>query len=93
MNAVLKPQHIETIFDYDVTESELKTLLFGDVENLDEYSEFIDSDSALADISRLFRLRGDNKSADNFIDRISDSQLRTQFKTIPCAEAGRSFAV
>lgn len=92
MSAVLKPQHIETIFDYAVTELELKTLLFGDVETVSEYSEFIDSDSAYADISRLFRLRGDNDSADKFINKISDNELKTQFKTTPCVEAGRSFA-
>jgi hypothetical protein len=92
MNAVLKPQHIETIFDYDVTESELKTILFGDVETFDEYVEFLEQDGAYADLSKLFRLRGDTNLAIKFIGMISSSELKTQFKTTPCVEAGRSFA-
>lgn len=92
MNAVLKRKHIETIFDYGVTESELKAILFGDIETPDEYVEFLDQDGAYADLSKLFRLRGDTISATKFIGMISNNELKTQYMTIPCAEAGRSFA-
>ena len=92
MNAILKPQHIETIFDYGVTDQELEILLFGDTETYHEYIEFLEQDGAYADLSKLFRLRGDTKTANEYIGKISNSELKKQYMTTPCVEAGRSFA-
>lgn len=92
MNAVLKSTKLETIFDYGVTESEFKTILFGDIESFDEYIEFIDQDGAYADLSKLFRLRGDSVTAVKYIAMISNNELKTQYMSTPCIEAGRSFA-
>ncbi len=91
MNAILEPQHIETIFDYDVSETELN-ILFGDIETYQEYIEFLSQDGAYADLSKLFRLRGDEKTANKYISMISNKELKTQYMTIPCSEAGRYFA-
>jgi hypothetical protein len=92
MSAVLKPKKLETIFDHNISDSELSALLFGDTESFDEYTQFLDQNSAYADISRLYRLRGDDNTAIRYVNLISDNTLKNQFATTPCAVAGHFVA-
>lgn len=92
MNAIVKPEKIETIFDHHVAEDELKKLLYGDTESLEEYTHYLNQDGAYADIAQLLRSRGDNDNALKYISMITDDELRTQCMTSPCVMAGRSFA-
>jgi hypothetical protein len=92
MNAVVQPQKLETVFDHNITKDELRKLLYGDTESLEEYTQFLDQDGAYADIAQLLRSRGDNDKALKYISMITDNELRTQYMTTPCVIAGRSFA-
>lgn len=78
MSAVVQDKHIETIFDYSPSEAELANLL-GDADVRDdeaEYKQFLDNDSAMADLYRLFMLRGDNSAAKSFLEKIKDVSYR-----------------
>lgn len=92
MNAILKPKKLETIFDHQVTEDELKKLLYGDTESFEEYTQFLDQDASYADISRLFRIRGNNQTALKYISLIKNEQLKMQFMTVPCTTTWNAFA-
>ncbi len=91
MNAVVKEHHVETIFDHGITDAEMRVLFFGDTESYSDYTEHLSQDSAFADISRLFRLRGNDNAANKYISQIKNDELRAQFMTIPCCVAGHSF--
>lgn len=92
MNAVLKHQQFETIFDHGVTDEEMSSLFFGDTESLEDYTAYLAPDSAYSDIARLYRLRHDSTKADAYIAKIKNPALKTQLITRPCCVAAHSVA-
>lgn len=68
---------METIFDYDPTPEELRSLAgpFGK----ERYLERVTPDDALAGLSMLFAMRRDGARADAYARRIEDDDLRFEF--------------
>lgn len=64
---------METIFDHDPTAEEMDVLFGGPFspDHKKMYLEVIEGDSALADLYRLFNLRGDPK-AEHYLAAIKD---------------------
>ena len=75
MNAVVKPEKIETIFDHHVTASELIEL-FDFEENLDDYLYALSQDSAYAHLYFLYHLRNDNDVATGYLNKIQNATYR-----------------
>jgi len=64
----------ETVFDHHITENEQKAL-FGYVlspEDVEFYKIRISNDGAYALLYHLYRLRGDMKKAEEFLNKIKD---------------------
>ena len=89
MNAVPKPEHPESIYDHGVTQVELDALYFGAPESRADYFVGLSRNSLLADVARLYRMRGDEDTALKYISQVTNPLMRSQFKTRPCC-AGHS---
>ena len=84
MSAVLKENHIETIFDHGVTDDERLVLAKGYAESIDDYLYGLDQDSAYADLYRLYIIRKDTDQASAFLEKIKEPGFKNQFKMRPC---------
>ena len=71
---------METIFEHNVTKKELELLkAFYPVCRISSRESYIqekNEDSSLADLYRLYVLRGDNIKAEEFLNRISDNSYK-----------------
>ncbi len=71
---------METIFEHNVTKKELELLKgfnpAGKISNREIYLQEKNEDRSLADLYRLYVLRGDNYKAEEFLDRIHDSRYK-----------------
>ncbi len=59
MNAVLKPQHIETIFDYDLTDKE--RFMLAPLMSYDEYLTDATQEDINLGLTSLFGVRGEHE--------------------------------
>jgi hypothetical protein len=84
MNAVLKPEKLETIFDHHVTKEELIDL-FEEEESFDDYCFSLGQNSAYAHLYFLYHLRNDEKTAVSFLNKISDVSYRQSISFSCCA--------
>ncbi len=80
MSAVVKEDHVESIFDYDLTDEE-KFHLFGDVEDWQSAQEYYElhfdcPDSLNADLYQLFSFRGQSKKALYFLEKIQNADYK-----------------
>ena len=66
---------METIFDYNPTERELKRFNFTNPEIIKFAKESKCSDSHLYQLGMLFSMRGDSKRADEYWSKIEDHRL------------------
>lgn len=69
---------METIFDHNITPEELAEF-FGPVKDnfKADYLRIVDSpDAAFAHIYKLYLMRGDQATADKFLQKIQDDQYR-----------------
>ena len=78
MNAVLKPRHIETIFDYDLTDDEFTVLAGG--QSKDEYISTTDQETKNKGLMFLFAMRNDDKSADIYMNRLDTDYVQKNVK-------------
>ena len=76
MNAVLKPQHIETIFDYDLTEEEKALLIAGMSEQ--EYLQASSPQRFYMGLAALFGMRGDKEKKQQYINKLDPEFVRTE---------------
>lgn len=85
MSAVLKSKSIETIFDYNLNDAELNTLLGNKDDRLDkqDYLDLRSDNGILADLYRLFNLRGNKKQANSYLNKINDNDFKDRVK-LPC---------
>ncbi len=71
---------METIFEHNVTKKELELLRsfnpFGKISNRESYLKEEDEDKSLADLYRLYVLRGDDFKAEEFLKRIGDDRYK-----------------
>jgi hypothetical protein len=71
---------VETIFEHNVTKKELELLKayypVGRISSRESYIQEKNEDSSLADLYRLYVLRGDNIKAEEFLNRISDNSYK-----------------
>ena len=71
---------METIFEHNVTKKELELLKayypVGRISSRESYIQEKNEDSSLADLYRLYVLRGDNIKAEEFLNRISDNSYK-----------------
>jgi hypothetical protein len=72
---------METIFDHAITKEEL-TLLFGAPPDEERYRTILESETANADLYRLYSVRGDVRKAKTYLNRIKDPLYR--FETSYC---------
>jgi hypothetical protein len=80
---------METIYDHGVTEQELMAL-FGpedERETREEYFEFLSSDSACADLYRLYRYRRQFARAGGYLVRIADARYRRTVGMPSCRDS------
>jgi len=78
---------METIFDHNPTQSEL-AVLFGRVENAEVWRTVTSQDDHFACLARLMAARGREDLERQYVDRISDPQLRfdTAYALRSCLE-------
>jgi hypothetical protein len=71
---------VETIFEHNVTKKELELLKgfnpIGKISSRESYLKEKNEDRSLADLYRLYILRGDNLKAEEFLNRITDSRCK-----------------
>jgi len=71
---------VETIFEHNVTKKELELLKafypVGRISSRESYIQEKNEDSSLADLYRLYVLRGDNIKAEEFLNRMSDNSYK-----------------
>ena len=71
---------METIFEHNVTKKELELLRsfnpIGRISNRESYLKEENEDKSLADLYRLYVLRGDNFKAEEFLNRIRDDHYK-----------------
>lgn len=60
---------METVFDHNITDEEWKNMYGTCPQN--EYTSFIGQETAFYDIATLFYLRGDNKKATEYANKLS----------------------
>jgi hypothetical protein len=67
---------VETIFEHNVTKKELELLKgfnpVGKISSRETYLKEKNEDRSMADLYRLYVLRGDNLKAEQFLNRIHD---------------------
>jgi len=86
MSAVLKSKSIETIFNYNLNDAELNSLLGDKDDRLDEkeYLELRSTNGILADLYRLFNLRENKKQANLYLNKIDDNDFKDKVEWPPC---------
>lgn len=71
---------METIFEHNVTKKELELLKgfnpIGKITSRDSYLKEKSEDRSLADLYRLYVLRGDNFKAEEFLNKIHDQRYK-----------------
>jgi hypothetical protein len=65
----------ETIYDHEVTTKEIRQM-FGFQINQEAYKKIMGSNKALADISTLYTIRGNDKTAQKYFDMIQDQEFK-----------------
>ncbi len=83
MSAVVKEDHVESIFDHDVTEDE-QMALFDFIETPDDYLFAMPQNNAWADIYSLYQLRGNDKKAEFYLNKITNQRLIDDLVRVPC---------
>jgi hypothetical protein len=78
MNAVVKESHIETIFDYDLTNAELDLLSCG--MSKEEYMSIINQEGINHDLMSLLAIRGDTKKADFYMNLLDKDYVKLNIK-------------
>lgn len=71
MNAVLKPQSIETIFDHDITDDEFEEL-FDFLESQSDYEFQLSQSDAYVDLHHLYELRDNGKMAKFYLNKLDE---------------------
>ncbi|MBO8152689.1 MAG: hypothetical protein H0Z30_09390 [Candidatus Marinimicrobia bacterium] len=67
---------METIFDHDITEEEVKILLDFTIDEAREFILTLSKDANIALIAELYALRKDFKKAEEYINKIEDEEFR-----------------
>jgi hypothetical protein len=71
---------VETIFEHNVTKKELELLKgfnpVGKISNRENYLKEKNEDRSLADLYRLYVLRGDDFKAEQFLNKIHDTRYK-----------------
>lgn len=76
---------METVFEHQITQSEIAQLEVIDTlmgETKDNYKEWVSKDTALADIVRLYQLRGNEKIAADYLIKITDKSIQEALNEI-----------
>jgi len=84
----LNSQGFETIYDHGITDDEILEMCDGYPETREEYFEVLSHDSAMSDLFRLYRMRGQPEKSDHYLEQINDDLFRNQIKMMlkmrPC---------
>jgi hypothetical protein len=78
MSAVVKENPIETIFDYELTDSEIDLLSGG--MSKEEYMPIINQEGINHDLMSLFAIRGDTKKADFYMNLLDKDYVKLNIK-------------
>ncbi len=78
MNAVVKEHHVETIFDYDLTEAEKSVLVFNQSES--EYIATHDEESINKGLMFLFAMRNDSDRASYYESKLNKEWVKLNIK-------------
>ena len=70
--------HIETIFDYDLTYDERELLTYGLSES--DYDKFSSVDSKVIALAALFGMRGDKEKSKLYLGKLNDDFVKTNIK-------------
>lgn len=71
MNAVVKAQHIETIFDHNITNDEFEEL-FDFLESQSDYEFQLNQSDAYVDLHHLYELRDNEKMAKFYLNKLDE---------------------
>ena len=69
-------EHMETIFDYDITEEEKEKIGRSNI-SINEYLKYAD-----LDLAYLFHTRGDMEKAKSYADKLSPLRRQDWYRTI-----------
>lgn len=75
MNAVLKPQHIETIFDYQLSKQE--AFMLAPLMSYDEYLAEATQEDINLGLASLFGMRGERELAKKYRDKLNPEFVKT----------------
>ncbi len=85
MSAVIKEKHIETIFDYDLTDEEKNILVFN--QSIDEYLATHDQDAINLSLMFLFSMRGDKQRSEIYKNKLDADFVKTHLNWDRVSEA------
>ena len=78
MSAVVKEKHVETIFDYDLSQVELDTIACGLSES--SYLELLNEETFNKDLMFLFAMRGESDKADFYMAKLNKEWVKLNLK-------------
>jgi len=78
MNAVVKESHVETIFDYELTDTEKTLLTFG--MSYTEYLGTASYEGIYLGLAALFGMRGDKVQQQKYIKKLDEDFIKTNIK-------------
>jgi len=70
--------HIETIFDYDLTDDERELLTYGLSES--DYDKVSSIESKIIALAALFGMRGDKEKSKLYLGKLNDDFVKTNIK-------------
>jgi hypothetical protein len=74
MNAVVKPESVETIFDYELSAEEREVLTFGLSES--EYLRTASQEGLNMGLAALFGMRGDNEKSKVYLNKLDQDFVK-----------------
>lgn len=74
-------EHMETIFDYDITEEEKEKIGRSNI-SINEYLKYADSELMILDLAYLFHTRGDMEKAKSYADKLPPLRKQDWYRTI-----------
>ena len=74
-------EHMETIFDYDITEEEKEKIGYSTI-SINDYLKYTDEETRNLDLAYLFHTRGDMEKAKTYADMLSPLRKQDWYRTI-----------
>lgn len=74
-------EHMETIFDYDITEEEKEKIGYSTI-SINDYLKYTDEETRNLDLAYLFHTRGDMDKAKSYANMLTPLRKQDWYRTI-----------